>query len=188
MVKSTFFSLTIRLIASGVIYVPSGLPWLRMQRCSTHLSEQFIKKKKSDISVKPHPPKRHKAILFWKVRRKAVSFIILLMRVTNVLTAQRPLVIGGKFCFWREVSLYKASSYLKKHWWKRSAGWKSHVSSTVVAFVTGESSPMCDGVIALETWRGSQYRCVMIHRLQHNSEVLEFVTPAKLLSIMTFWI
>lgn len=55
------------------------------------------KKKKGDISVKECLLKRHKAILLWKVKWKAVAFIILLMRVTNVLTARRPLVIGGKF-------------------------------------------------------------------------------------------
>lgn len=97
MVKSIFFPFK-RLIAAGVIYVPSGLLWLRMHWCSTHLSEQFIKKrKKRDTSVKAHLLKRHKAILLWKVNWKTVLFIILLMRVTNVLTAWRPLVIGGKF-------------------------------------------------------------------------------------------
>lgn len=57
------------------------------------------KKERSDISVKARLLKRHKAILLWKVKWEAVPFIILLMRVTNVLTARRSLVIGGKFFF-----------------------------------------------------------------------------------------
>lgn len=57
------------------------------------------KMERSDISVKARLLKRHKAILLWKVKWEAVPFIILLMRVTNVLTARRSLVIGGKFFF-----------------------------------------------------------------------------------------
>lgn len=52
----------------------------------------------------------------------------------------------------------------------------------------GTSSSMCDGVIALKTRWSAQYRCVMLHRLQHRSKVLKIVTPAKLLSKMTFQI
>lgn len=61
-----------------------------------------------------------------KVKRKAIPFIILLMRVTNELTARWPLVIGGKFLFLVLGLLVKASSYLKRRWWKSSGRWRGH--------------------------------------------------------------
>lgn len=110
------------------------------------------------------------------------------MRVTNVLTARRPLVIGGKFFFLVRGLLVKSFQLPEETLMKEYCGMGgSHVASIVVAFATGESaSPVCDGVIALETLQNSQYRCVMIHRLQHKSKVPKFVTPTKPLSEMTF--
>lgn len=120
-----------------------------MQQCSTHLSEQFIK---SSVGKKgtpnPPPPKKNNMAIFLsktrcvylngtkqfclgKVKLKAIPSVIQLTRVTYELTVQRPLVIGGTFLFLVIGLPVKASSYLRRHWWKSSGWWRSLDASTV---------------------------------------------------------
>lgn len=119
-----------------------------------------------------------------KVKRKAIPSVVQLTRVTNELTVQRPLLIGGTFLFLVIGLPMKASSYLRRHWWKSSGWWRS-LGGALRRLLLLRATPLCAGLMeSLSHYRVQQTR-VMTLGLQLQTSPKLF-PPSKPLSEKTF--